>query len=291
MNEPKTETALAVSAPKTAGLSVFGDMQSFTDAQRIAKCLSASDIVPESYRGEKGLANTLVAMELSNRMGVSVFAIMQNMVPIQGRPSFASTFIIASINSSGRFGSLKWRITPLGRKTVERVEIDDVEFVAYATELTSGETVEGPPVSYEMAVREGWWTKPRSKWQTMPKTMGMYRAAAFFARVHCPELINGMQAREEVEDVIDVAAEPVRAVRAKPAPVVSDLDGAMAAAEPAKPEPKPKAERKPKDAPVVVEVPPAKAPETVEVIVKSQPVQAPPHVSQVNGTQDDDFFE
>ena len=40
-----------------------------------------------------------------------------------------------------------------------------------------------------------------SKWKTMPRQMMMYRAASFFARAHCPEVLLGIQTVEEVQDV------------------------------------------------------------------------------------------
>ena len=53
----------------------------------------------------------------------------------------------------------------------------------------------------QMAADEGWLNKPGSKWKTMPRQMMMYRAAAFFARAHCPEVLLGIQTVEEVQDV------------------------------------------------------------------------------------------
>ena len=50
-----------------------------------------------------------------------------------------------------------------------------------------------------MAKNEGWLAN--SKWKNMPEQMLGYRAAAFFARMHCPEALAGMQTREEVYDV------------------------------------------------------------------------------------------
>ena len=35
----------------------------------------------------------------------------------------------------------------------------------------------------------------------MPRQMMMYRAASFFARAHCPEVLLGIQTVEEVQDV------------------------------------------------------------------------------------------
>jgi hypothetical protein len=52
-----------------------------------------------------------------------------------------------------------------------------------------------------MAKAEGWYGKSGSKWQTMPELMLAYRASAFFTRIHAPQLLMGLQTREEVEDV------------------------------------------------------------------------------------------
>ena len=49
-----------------------------------------------------------------------------------------------------------------------------------------------------MAKAEGWLAN--SKWRTMPEQMLAYRAAAFFARVHCPDLLMGVQVEGEPED-------------------------------------------------------------------------------------------
>ena len=51
-----------------------------------------------------------------------------------------------------------------------------------------------------MAQKEGWLNKPGSKWQTMPVQMMMYRAAAFFARAHCSDILLGIPTYEEVQD-------------------------------------------------------------------------------------------
>lgn len=66
--------------------------------------------------------------------------------------------------------------------------------------------LEGTTVTMSMAKAEGWYSKKdkygneTSKWQTMPEQMLAYRAASFFARVHCPETLMGVQVEGEVED-------------------------------------------------------------------------------------------
>jgi hypothetical protein len=54
-----------------------------------------------------------------------------------------------------------------------------------------------------MAKAEGWFAKNGSKWKTMPELMLRYRAAAFFGRLYAPDVLNGMHATEEVEDIGD----------------------------------------------------------------------------------------
>ena len=49
-----------------------------------------------------------------------------------------------------------------------------------------------------MAKSEGWLSNP--KWKSMPEQMLAYRAAAFFARVYCPEVLMGVSAEGEIED-------------------------------------------------------------------------------------------
>ena len=73
----------------------------------MAKALSSSSLVPEAYRNN--LPNVLIAMELAGRIGVSVFAAMQNLDIIHGRPSWRATFLIATVNASGRFSPLRFR--------------------------------------------------------------------------------------------------------------------------------------------------------------------------------------
>jgi hypothetical protein len=53
----------------------------------------------------------------------------------------------------------------------------------------------------EMAQKEGWLNKSGSKWQTMPVQMMHYRAAAFFARIHCSDVLLGIPTYEEVQDI------------------------------------------------------------------------------------------
>lgn len=166
-------------------------------AQRKAIALSKSDLLPVLYKGN--IANCMLAMELATRTGMNELMVMQNLHIIQGKPSWSSTFAIAVINSSKRFRTaLNFKVEGTGT---------ELSCVAYATGF-DGQVYESPKITMAMATAEEWLSKKGSKWKTMPELMIRYRAAAFFGRLFCPELLLGMQTEDEVIDVVSEKAEP-----------------------------------------------------------------------------------
>lgn len=205
-SEQRASTALAVSQSVDG---VFTGIQQFENAQRIAKALASSALVPKEYQGQQGLANTLVAMEIAGRMGLSPLQVMQNLHVIHGRPSWSSQFIIAMINGCGRFTPLDYNLSGEG---------ESLSCFAYATEIATGKELRGPVVTMSMAKREGWATKSGSKWQTMPDLMIRYRSAAFWGRLYVPEFLVGMKTQEEVVDIEEVQ------ITEQPS-IIKDLNG------------------------------------------------------------------
>jgi hypothetical protein len=194
-------TALTTTQP-----GVFSCIQAFEEAQRIAKALASSTLIPQQFQGQAGYANCLVALNISRRMGMDPLMVMQNLHIIHGRPSWSSQFIIGLINGCGRFSPLRYDISGKG---------DTLSCAAVATEIKTGEELRGPEVTMAMAKKEGWATKAGSKWITMPDLMIRYRSAAFWGRLYIPELLVGIQTQEEVIDVeqVTVMTEPAAAAR------------------------------------------------------------------------------
>jgi hypothetical protein len=87
--------------------------------------------------------------------------------------------------------------------------------VAWTTEKGKDQRIEGPPVTMKMAKAEGWVDKNGSKWKTMPELMIRYRAAAFFGRLYTPEIMMGMQTKEEILDIqhADLSPETTKKVK------------------------------------------------------------------------------
>ena len=175
---------------KQASLQVYSTGENFDLAQRIAKSLATSNLVPKEYQGN--IPNTLIALEMASRIGASPLMVMQHLNIIHGRPSWSSTFIISAINSCGRFNPLQFRLEGKG---------NTLSCIAH-TKDKDGNLLEGPAVTMEMAKAEGWLDKNGSKWKTMPELMIRYRAAAFWGRLYAPEITMGMQSAEEVIDIV-----------------------------------------------------------------------------------------
>jgi hypothetical protein len=161
----------------------------FQHTQRVAKALSASQLVPQAYQGDAGFANCIVAIMVAQRVGIDPFTVMQNMDVIHGRPSWKSSYIISAVNSSGLFAPLRFETDEKNGGRCRAWTVDK-----------SGEKLTGPWVSMEMAEAEGWVKRTGSKWKTMPELMLNYRAAAFFGRLYAPDILNGMQTVDEVTD-------------------------------------------------------------------------------------------
>jgi hypothetical protein len=211
MSTTTTETALAL-APAPARqqqITAFANESAFEAAQRMARALTSSQLVPQTFRGAENTGSALIALEIAQRIGASPLMVMQNLNVIHGRPAWSSQFIIAALNSCGRFSPIRFDVTGEG---------DNRQCIAWAYDSTGKERLDGPAVSIATAKAEGWYSKTGSKWQTMPELMLRYRAAAFFGRLYAPDILMGMQS---VEEIVDVNGQQARQVAAKEAPKVS----------------------------------------------------------------------
>jgi hypothetical protein len=151
--------------------------------------LAKTSLVPNAYQGKP--EDCFLALEIAGRMGVSPMMVMQNMYVVKGKPSWAGQACTTLINSCGKFKDVKHVYT--GTKGT-----DNRGCYVEAVRVSNGETVTGTEVTMQMAKNEGWTSN--TKWRNMPELMLAYRASAFFARVHCPEALMGVQTDVEIYD-------------------------------------------------------------------------------------------
>lgn len=205
MNQQQQQTNAIVHVGTDDGriLNAFSSNDAFATGQRMAKAISASSLLPKEY--QDSIPNVMIAMELASRIGMPVLAVMQNIDMIHGRPSWRATFLIATINTCGRFTALRFRFE--GEKGSASWGC-----CAVAKDRETGEELVGETITIKMAHDEGWATKSGSKWKTMPGQMLRYRAAAFWSRVYAPELSLGMRTSDEVEDIGPAEPQAVRQI-------------------------------------------------------------------------------
>jgi hypothetical protein len=163
---------------------------------KLSNIYSCSSMVPDSYRGKAD--NCFVALELASRMDVSPMLIFQTLYIVQGKPSWSGQACKALVDGSGKFRESEYIMTG---------NFEDGSRGCYLQAVNSktGKLVKGTEITLKMARDEGWMNKNGSKWKTMPEQMLKYRAAAFFARTECPEVLMGFQTAEETEDVYGAA--------------------------------------------------------------------------------------
>ena len=186
------------------------------------KAVTNADGTPQLIENPNATSNCLIALNMANRMGYDPLMIMQNLYIIEGRPAWSSQFIIAAINACGKFDPLQFEIINEGEKEIEyvnsywengkklsakaTVKLENLTCIAWTTDK-KGNRLKSDKVSMEMAVKEGWYQKNGSKWQTMAGQMLRYRAAAFFGRIYAPEILMGIYAADEIRDFVDVTPE------------------------------------------------------------------------------------
>lgn len=185
----------ALTAPTQSGNFI----SDFRECYKVAGVFCKSSIIPQAYQDK--VEDTAIAIDMANRMGVSPLMVMQNLYVVKGKPSWSG-------QACKSFLQQKYKSV----KTIYVGEKDTDERGCYIKATDSdGDVLEGTTVTIAMAKAEGWYSKPdrygkeTSKWQTMPEQMLAYRAASFFARVHCPDVLMGCQVEGEAED-----SQPVR---------------------------------------------------------------------------------
>lgn len=181
--------------------NVYLNVKLFEQVQRASKVFAESTFVPDSFKRQLG--NCVIALDMALKMNCHPLMLMQSMYIVHGRPGFEGKFIIALLNNSGRYND------PLEYEWKGERGKPSWGCRAFAVRKSTGKTVTGPWVDWEMVLAEQWnKDKPyrdgkgvqRSKWNTMPELMFIYRASSFFGKTNDPDLLMGMQTIDELED-------------------------------------------------------------------------------------------
>lgn len=164
-----------------------GFIESFRESFKLANVFANSTLVPQQYQGK--IEDCAIAVDMANRMGVSPLMVMQSLYVVKGKPSWSGQACMSFIKA--KYGEA-FPVYVGKQGTDERG--------CYIKAVSdSGEEIVGSTVTIGMAKSEGWTSN--KKWINMPEQMLAYRAAAFFARVYCPEVLMGISVQGEIEDI------------------------------------------------------------------------------------------
>ncbi len=179
--------------------NIYSSTQAFNELFKIGNVMSKTQLVPDNYRNKP--EDCTIAIDIANRNGMSPLSVMQNLYVVKGKPTWSGQACIAMLRASKEYEHVK----PV---MVGERNTDGWGCYFKAVDKSDGEIVKGTLVTIQMAKDDGWYSKPGSKWQTMPEQMLQYRAAAFFARIYMPNALMGFSVEGEAEDISPV---PVQA--------------------------------------------------------------------------------
>lgn len=192
------ETGLATKTDATLEKidSVFGSSSSMSHYWRIAELFAESAFVPQHFRKKPG--DCLIAIEMAMQMQEHPLMLMQQSFMVSGTPGWKTQLMIARANRMAGFnGRIKWTIENLVPTTLKSggSEYPNLKVTAWVID-SDGERLEAY-ADTKMAIAEDW--TRNAKYKGMPEHMLRWRSAAFLIRLHCPEVMMGMQTVEELE--------------------------------------------------------------------------------------------
>lgn len=189
VEKKKDKAEMMLAEANITTLNPYGSKEAFNELYTKATYLAKSDLVPDSYRNKP--SNCMIALETSNRLGVSPLFVMEQLVIVRGKRSWSGQACSLLVNNHPKFKNV--RLVYVGKEGQ-----DDWGAYVVATRKDTGEEVKGTTVTIRMAKEEDW--IKNSKWRSMPELMLAYRAYSFFARVHCADVLNGFMTEGEPED-------------------------------------------------------------------------------------------
>jgi len=157
--------------------------QTFEQALQLADYLANSDLVPKDYKGKPG--NCLIAIQWGAELGLKPLQALQNIAPINGRPTLWGDSLIGIVRAS---------------PACEYILEEDDGKMATCRVKRRGEPEQARTFSMDDARAAGLQGK-QGPWSQYPKRMRQMRARAFALRDVFPDVLRGMPVAEEVMDI------------------------------------------------------------------------------------------
>lgn len=167
----------------------------FKEAMEMANVLAKSNVVPKEMIGRP--ESCFVAIGFGMELGLPPLQAIQNIMVVNGRPSIWGDAALALVKASGQVQSIEEDAPDIALKQ----KYGRCKIVTHDGQVTERR------FSIEDAQRAKLWTK-EGPWQTYPGRMLQMRARSWALRDAAPQVLKGIQFREEMAD-IEVIHPPV----------------------------------------------------------------------------------
>lgn len=178
--------------------------ENLAQAMQLADMLANSNFVPQAFKGKPG--DVLVAMQMGSEVGLSTMQALQNIAPINGRPSIWGDAVLGlALND------------PRCQDVIET--FDNETQTATCTVKIRNRTDVVRTFSLEDAKRAGLAGK-KGPWQEYRQRMLQMRARGFAIRDAFPDVLRGLTLREEAQDLpapVEAQAEEIPPPQSKSA--------------------------------------------------------------------------
>ena len=145
----------------------------FRDNWAIAEKLCKSSIIPKEYQGKP--ENVLLCMAMSDKMGLDVITVMNNLQLVMGKQEWKGSFIPVLIERTGKYCDLEFNF-------VGTEGTDDFGCYLEATRTRDGKRIKGTTITMSMVKAEGWYNR-NSKWKTMRKANVRLQGVFFLCKI------------------------------------------------------------------------------------------------------------
>ena len=161
--------------------------QTFNELMQFATMAAKSSMVPTAFRGKP--EDIMLAVQMGSELGLSPMQAIQNVAVINGRPSVWGDAMPGLCRAS-----------PLCEDIVERMEGDGDAMAAVCTAKRRGSKDVIARFSVADAKKAGLWGK-QGPWTQYPARMLQMRARSFALRDAFPDVLKGLIAAEEAQDM------------------------------------------------------------------------------------------
>ncbi len=184
--------------------------QTVADKMQMAGLLAKSGLVPNTLNT---VEKVFVALQWGHELGLSPMASVNNVIPINGRPTLSADVMLALARNNPEYGGIEWK-----QRTGEKAEV-------VITRVNKQGTTENFSGYFDMAMARGAGLAEKDTYKKYPDRMLRARAISRACKEAFPDVFAGLYTQEEAEDI--EAAPPMRNVTEPPEKGVS-ADGLAA---------------------------------------------------------------